>query len=178
VLSLAVLLPSLAGGCIRARARTVAEVPPLDMPAPPPRVVEANDQAPPQPIPLPGEPTRTEVPRPSPPRAEAPKPAEAKPEAPPVEAQKPPEEPKPTLQTAPTPREVEVERRVRALIAEATNNLNHINYQALNTDARTQYDMAKAFIRQAEDALRAKNLNFASNLADKAAALAAQLAGK
>ena len=48
----------------------------------------------------------------------------------------------------------------------------------LNADAQTQYDTAKRFIRQAEDALRAKNLVFAKNLADKAAALAAQLAGR
>ena len=59
----------------------------------------------------------------------------------------------------------------------ATADLNRVDYRALNADARTQYDTAKRFIRQAEDAVRAKNLVFAKNLADKAAALAAQLAG-
>ena len=48
----------------------------------------------------------------------------------------------------------------------------------LNVDARTQYDTAKRFIQQSDGAIRAKNLVFAKNLADKAAALAAQLAGK
>jgi hypothetical protein len=71
-----------------------------------------------------------------------------------------------------------VERRVRILIAQAYNDLNRVNYQALNADARNQYDTAKRFATQAEDALRARNLVFASNLADKAAALAAQLPGR
>jgi hypothetical protein len=175
-------------GCVRAHAKTVAELPPLDMPAPPPRVVEASDPEMPQPVGLPGEPARDTPARPrpaTPTRVEAPRPADqpVKTDTPPVEAAKPAEEPKPapppaTLQTTPTEREVEVERRVRTMVAQASNDLNHINYQALNADARTQYDAAKGFIRQAEEALRAKNLNFASSLAEKAAALAAQLGGR
>ena len=51
-------------------------------------------------------------------------------------------------------------------------------YRALNAEARVQYDTAKRFISQSQEALRAKNLVFARSLADKAAALAAQLAGK
>ena len=57
-------------------------------------------------------------------------------------------------------------------------DLNRINYQNLSSDGRTQYDMAKRFVSQAEDALRAKNLPFANNLADKAASIATQLAGR
>jgi hypothetical protein len=41
-----------------------------------------------------------------------------------------------------------------------------------------QYDTAKRFIRQADDAVKSKNLVFAKNLADKAAVIAAQLAGR
>jgi len=41
-----------------------------------------------------------------------------------------------------------------------------------------QYDTAKRFIQQAEDALKAKNFVFAEQLADKAATLAAALAQK
>ena len=41
-----------------------------------------------------------------------------------------------------------------------------------------QYDTAKRFAVQAEESLQARNLVFASNLADKAAALAAQLLGR
>ena len=60
----------------------------------------------------------------------------------------------------------------------ASANLNRINYRALNTDARTQYETAKRFIEQAEDAIRMKNLPFARSLADKAAVLANQLGGR
>jgi hypothetical protein len=187
-----VLLAALgAPACIRAHAKTIAEMP-LDMPNPPPRVVEASDPEMPQPVPLPREPVRTNPDRvrPPAPRAEAPRPPvdqQPKPPetttAPPDVVKAPEEPPKPatppaTLQTAPTQREVEVERRVRTMLTQATNDLNRINYQALNADGRTQYDTAKGFVRQAEDALRAKNLPFASNLADKAAALAAQLGGR
>jgi outer membrane biosynthesis protein TonB len=191
LIAASVLLVSLSvggSGCVRAHAKSVAETP-LEVPAPPPRIVEATDPDMPQPVPLPGEPARnppSRVRQPAPPRVEAPRPAPEPPKAepPPVEAAKPAEEqPKPapppaTLQTTPTQREVEVERRVRAMLTQASNDLSHINYQALNADAKTQYDTAKGFVRQAEDALRAKNLNFASNLADKAATLAAQLSGR
>ncbi len=60
----------------------------------------------------------------------------------------------------------------------ATTDLNRIDYRVLNTDARTQYDTAKSLIKQAESAVNSKNLVFAKSVADKAAALAAQLGGK
>jgi hypothetical protein len=53
-----------------------------------------------------------------------------------------------------------------------------VDYRALNADARIQYDQAKRFVRQADDAIRTKNLVFAKNLAEKAATIAAQLAGR
>jgi hypothetical protein len=48
----------------------------------------------------------------------------------------------------------------------------------LDADAKIQYDTAKRFVRQAEDAVKSKNLVFAKNLADKAATIADQLAGR
>jgi hypothetical protein len=173
--------------CARAQAKVAPEPPALDMPAPPPRIVEVSDPGVPPPLPLPGEPVRNVPPRvrSSPPaRTDAPKPQEPpKIDQPVTEVAKPAEEPpKPqqatTLQTTPAEREGEIDGRIRAALLQATADLNRINYQNLNADARTQYDTAKGFIRQAEDARRAKNLDFARNLADKAAALAAQLAGR
>ena len=67
---------------------------------------------------------------------------------------------------------------IRQQLAKASSDLTRVDYRALNADARTQYDTAKGLVRQAEDALRAKNLVFARSLADKAATLATQLAGK
>src|SRR5262249_49854406 len=115
---------------------------------------------------------------PAPPNPDPPKPDQPPPQA---GETKPPEEPaKPatTLQTIPAGAEVEVERAIRQQLNRAGSDLNRVDYRALNTEARTQYDTAKGLVRQAEDALKVKNLVFARSLADKAAALAAQLAGK
>lgn len=181
---LAVLLSG--GACAHKPVKAVAELPPLDMPAPPPRVVEVAEPQQPPVVALPDEPRttirtrpaqpaqRTDTPRPSePPKtdvivAETPKPA----------VDDPPKTPPTTLQTTPTQREAQVERRVNSLIAQAMNDLNRVNYQALSSDARNQYETAKRFATQAQEALRARNLVFAANLADKAAALAAQLLGR
>jgi outer membrane biosynthesis protein TonB len=191
---IAIVLASIGpvAGCARAKAKAIADAPPLEMPAPPPRDVEPNESEPPPPATLPQEPARTPTPRPRPttPSRETrpndpPKPEAPKTEAPPatvIEPPKPPDEsarpPQTTLQTTPAIAEGEVERTIRATLTRAGNDLNRIDYRILNSDARTQYDTAKSFIRQADAAVRAKNLVFARNLADKAAALAAQLGGK
>lgn len=176
---------SASAACAHGQASTVVELPPLEMPAPPPRVVEASEPQQPAVVSLPDEPRTNLRPRPVPSqRTDAPRAAEPpKVDQTPAEPVRPVEEPpKPTspttLQTTPTQRDSEVERRVRTLIAQAMSDLNRVNYQALNGDARNQYDTAKRFAAQAEEALRARNFVFASNLADKAAALAAQLLGR
>src|SRR5262245_55745059 len=190
VVGVMALVAILASGCAKAQAATTTpDVPPLDMPASPPRDVETTETEAPPPMPLPQEParsapprtrttpppreTRPEAPKPEPPRAEPP-PAPAPPQpAPPIE-----ERPPSTLQTKPPGEENDVERGIRATLNRASNDLNRVDYRTLNTDARSQYDYAKLFIRQAEDAVRKKNLEFAKTVADKAAALAAQLAGR
>jgi outer membrane biosynthesis protein TonB len=181
----------LTSGCAKARAKTAPDAP-LDMPLPPPREVETPEagEAPP-PVPLVTEPARALPPRPRPtPPREQPR-AEPKPDPSKAEAPKPPEPPpaetKPaeephapptTLQTTPATAEGVVERNVRATLTRAGNELNRIDTRGLNPDARMQYDTAKRFIRQAEDAVKSKNLVFAKNLADKAASIADQLAGR
>ena len=195
------LLPASAGRCARialvallaspACTRTQAKVTPdapLEVPAPPPRDVEVSDSEPPPPATLVQEPARNAPARLRPttrePRAETARPAEPPTaEPPPSEPPKPIEEPKPptppsTLQTTPPSAEGEVERAIRASLAHANTDLNRVDYRALNNDARTQYDTAKRFVQQADRALREKNLVFAKSVADKAAALAAQLAGR
>ena len=130
------------------------------MPAPPPRDIE--------PAPLPTvdaltpstastppvqEPPRGVTPRPAPPR-EQPR------EQPRVEPPKPPAPTKPpaTLQTTPATADEELERGIRATLARASADLDRVDYRRLGDDARTQYDTAKRFILQADDAARAKNL--------------------
>ena len=187
-LVISVFLLTAVSGCTRAHAKTVPQTPDaaLDIPAPPDRDVQATEvQEPPPPeppTPAPESP-RTQPPRPRPaPAREQPRPTEPKPE-PAAEAPKPVEEaprtpPASTLQTTPATAEGELERGVRATLTRATNELNRIDYRVLNADAKDQYDTAKRFIRQADDAVKAKNLVFAKNLADKAATIADQLAGR
>jgi hypothetical protein len=180
----------LVSGCATTGAKAAPDLPMLDVPPPPPRSVEANDTEPPPPVTLPEEPARHSPPppvrRPAPqpsPKPDANKQEPPKPDAvvPPVEPPKPIEDaaPKPTpLQTTPAGREGELEQTIRGILARATTDLNRIDYRALNMEARTQYDTAKRFVEQANDALKDRKLVFARTVADKAAALAAQLAGK
>jgi hypothetical protein len=178
----------LGGACARPKAKTIVEGPPLEMPAPPPRDIEANESEPPEPVPLPAEPARNTPPRtrPTPPArepraAEPPRPEAPKPE-PVTEAEAPkvedPPKPPTTLQTTPAEAQEEVERNIRSTLTRAQNDLSRIDYARLNRDARTQYDTAKSFIRDADLAVKSKNLVYAKSLADKAATLAVQLSGK
>jgi hypothetical protein len=170
-------------GCFHASAKTVSDGPPLEMPSPPPRVVEIVEATPlPQPFPLVQEPAHQPV-RP-PPRAEAPPPPRPEPPKPepPALVVEPPKvadetsKPPTTLQMTRAGAERDVERAIRAAITRATADLKRVNTHALNADARTQYDTARRFIEQAEDALKKRNLVVALGLADKAQGLAAQLA--
>jgi hypothetical protein len=176
------LVAGLASGCIRAHARATPNPPALDVPLPPPRLVEAAETTPPEPLSLPAEPARSTLPRPRTPPPPAAQQTEASKPPEPPKAPEEPKEPKPpaatTLRTTPTQQEGELDRRTRGLLLEASSNLNRIDYGRLNADAKGQYDSAKGFVRQAEEALRTQNLVFASYLADKAATLAAQLRGK
>jgi len=186
----ALLLSCLASvSCVRAQAKVTPDQP-LEVPAPPPREVDVADSEPPPPVPLVTEPARNTPPRSrrEPPRTEPARPDPTKPDQPlPPEAPKPPEEIKPvpapappptTLQTAPATAETEQERGIRVTMSRANADLNRIDYRALNKEARTQYDQAKRFVQQADTALREKNLMFAKSVADKAAVIAAQLAGR
>ena len=84
--------------------------------------------------------------------------------------------PAPTLQTTPAVAEVEVVRGIRVTIDRAAADLKRVNFGALSSDGRTQFNTARRFIAQAEDALTKRNLVLARSLADKASVVAAQLA--
>jgi hypothetical protein len=175
-----------ATGCLRASAKTVKDVP-LEMPPPPPRVVEIVEATPVATVPLVEEPVHEPIrpPARSSPRADAARPELPKAESPKTEAPtegaraaEEPSKPPTNLQTTPPGAEFEVERTIRGVIKRAETDLSRVDYRALNTDGRSQYNTAKRFIQQAEDALdpRTRNLLYARNLADKALALAGQLA--
>jgi hypothetical protein len=84
--------------------------------------------------------------------------------------------PAPSLTLTPSPgSEAQTEAAIRDLLARATRDLGRVNSASLKGDGRAQYDTARRFIEQAEEALRTRNIVFAGKLADKAATMAAVL---
>lgn len=164
----------IAGCSTHAEPLLPSSAPELNAPEPPPRVVvPAADH---QTLPLP-------------PEEEPPSSGTASPPSkPPVRNPNPkpattaPTEPVPPPVTPPTPailltsaNSPEFEKRVRDRLLEAENNLAQVNPKNLGTDAKAHFNAAKGFIRQAEEALKVKNLIYAGQLADKAATMAALL---
>src|SRR5262245_7219210 len=136
-----IILPTVACACSTAGCfgRTKAIVIPtvLDMPEPPPRVVEVREPDMPPPIPLPEEPVRNTPTRPSPnrPATEPVRPAQPSPAETPVDAAKPEEatpRPPAALQTTPTQREEQLGRQIDEQLRQALSDLNKINYQNLS----------------------------------------------
>ena len=172
-------------GCATAHAKSAADAPALDVPPPPPHTIEAAETEPPPQAAAPDEPSRRAAPPPTTRRPPAPRPEPKDPPKPEPPATPAPEPPKPeaakpptTQQTASADAQAKEDQLIRALLAKASDDLSRTDYRRLSADARTQYDTAKRFVTQAENALRAKNLVLARAVADKAAALAGQLPGK
>lgn len=166
------------GACAKLHARTIG--PALTTPPPPPRVVPAA-KAPIESQPIVASPPVGEVPATTPPSI---KPSETPPPAAPstpaaaaptagTERPAPTPERPPTLQT--TTDTAVAEQRTRAALANATRDLGRIDVRRLSADGKAQYDIARRFVAQANSALSAGNFEFAQQLADKAATLAALL---
>lgn len=148
-------------------------MPLLDPPPPPPRVVtpyqEEAAPVPLAPVVEPATPARPPV-RPSRPE-NRPEPA-ATPE-PVAEVAKPPA---PSLTLTPSPgTESQTVAAIRDLMSRASRDLARVNAATLNADGRAQFETARRFLQQADDALKARNVVFAGKLADKAATMAAVL---
>lgn len=170
------LVIAAAGACAKARASTEPALPALMPPPPPPRLVELYVD---EPVPT-IEPSPVDTALAVPPSRPAPRPPASRPEPPRPELQpSAPERPAPTppaLTLKPAPgSETKTETSIRALMSRATRDLQLVNYAALNADGRAQYDTARRFMQQAEEALKGNNLAFAGKLADKAATMAAVL---
>ena len=171
-----VLLTASLGACAaKAQVRSEVEVPLLDPPPPPPRVVTPYVEPEPLPISLPAEPVTPAKPAPRQPRPEQrPEPANTTPEQPVETIPRP--APPPSLTLTPSPgTEAQTVTAIRDLMNRAARDLSRVNAGALNNDGRSQYDTARRFLQQADDALKARNIVFAGRLADKAATMAAIL---
>ena len=154
------------------QARTAVAPEPLTVPPVPPRVIVPEIDEVPL-APAPAEPVA--APRPATQRADPP----ARPPAvdpPKPETTEPPrtEEP-PRVRTPQTANDEQAEALVRSVLARAQGTLKGVDWRALSRAARDQYDTARRFITQAENALKIRNYVFARNLADKAETLARQL---
>ena len=169
-----------ASACVKSKPVLAADGPPLAMPAPPSRVF-----APPQePVPVetpPPEIADVEPPKPAPPRPARPRPvpaeaAKPEPEPAPVAAAPVPDPPR-ELRTTPSAADANAERQVRDLLAKAHRALGRFEYRKLSNEGRSQYDQAKRFAEQADQAIKERNFVFAATLAEKAATLASQLGG-
>jgi hypothetical protein len=173
--ALIVLLTASLGACAaKAQVRSEAPMPVLDPPPPPPRVIAAVE---PEPEPIMATPT-VEPTAPVRPPTRAPRPEQksepvATPD--PVEAVARPAPP-PSLTLTPTPgSETQTANAIRDLLGRATRDLSRVNVATLNNDGRAQYETARRFIQQADEALKSRNIVFAGKLADKAVTMAAVL---
>lgn len=178
----------LSSACATTKAATVKKEP-LVVPPAPPRVIapipepvdESVTTGEPEPVPeLPRRSrtsTRDNVPRnePKPPQqgAVAPGEEEAKPAAPP-----PPVAPAPELRTIDTLDPAAATRQVRDSMERAGRTLGQIDYGKLPKPSQLQYDMAKRFIEQSEEALKNKNFTAAQLMAEKAETIARELSGR
>jgi hypothetical protein len=167
------LAGAVAAGCAtRAEPLTQAEAPALNAPEPPPRVVvpATVERTLPPVVDEPPDSTVPTTPARTPPRNPNPRPATTPPPEPPPAATAPP--PPFLLTSANSPG---FEKAVRRQLDIALGHLNSLNPKSLGPDAKAHYDAARGFVRQAEDALKVKNLVYAGQLADKAATMAALL---
>lgn len=171
---LAGLTASLGGCAAKAQARTEIEMPLLEPPPAPPRVVAVHpiepEIVPAVPASEPASPSRPPV---RTPRPERPEPAQSAPE-PVQETARPASTPSLTLTPSPGS-ETQTAAAIRDLMARAARDLSRVNQASLNADGRTQFDTARRFLQQADEALKVRNIVFAGKLADKAATMAAVL---
>ncbi len=166
--------------CGKHRVATQPDLPPLAAPPAPPRVVTPpeTEEQPTTPAP---EPER-KTPRRPPARSEpppAPKGDASKQPAAKPETVSPPPEPQPpsTLQVAPATQQ-KLEEQARTLLRQARSDLGRVKPNSLNADGKAQFETASRFVEQADQALKEQNYVLAQRLADKAATIAAVLAGR
>lgn len=161
--------------CTTGRAAAPIERPALDVPPPPPRTIVPVP--PPEPeVPEPVEEAPAgKPPRPRPQPSREPAKLDPKLEAPPdLSAVTPPVAP-PQLRLPETGDAAAASRHVRDIIERTRRTLRSTDYGRLSSVRKKAYEDAKLFAEQAEDALKASNVVFAKELAEKAERLAREL---
>jgi hypothetical protein len=176
-------------GCVTTKAAPVKKEP-LVVPPAPPRVIAPIPEPEDQSVtggeqetvpPLPKQ-SRT-APRENTPRAEPKPPQQGTPGPTEVEARPPaatpaPVAPAPELRTIDAVDPAQATRQVRDAMERAGRTLAQIDYGKLPKPSQLQYDMAKRFIEQSEEALKNKNFTAAQLMAEKAETIARELSGR
>ena len=184
--SLLVALSTVGGAaCLTTRAQTPADRPALEVPAPPERLVPqvpAPDPVVPAIEPVEDIPVKTSSPtKPKPPvrQPETPKTENNKPETPPP-ADPPPATPPatPQLKLPETADAGVTSRQIRDTIERTRRLLGRTQRATLSDVRQKAYDDAQLFVKQAEDALNAKNVALAKEMAEKAERLAKEIQGR
>jgi hypothetical protein len=165
-----------ASACSSNPARTSNAVP-LQIPDPPPRVAMDPVPAaelPAEPVPVPASRPTAEIPTTAPPRAAAAAPAPVPPPTPAVPVIEPTTRtaPPPDLLPAGPPGRTPTAAQVRDAVTRAKQKLDAIDRRRLNSGRRADYDSARRFLAQAEDAVKVNNLMLAESSAEKAETLA------
>jgi hypothetical protein len=170
-----------ASACATTQASAPVERPALEVPPVPPRVIEPAPAPLAAPDPVAELPPAPAPPKPRPPQRDTTKP-DPKPEVPAVEPppSTPPaaQPPVPPLRTASSPDSAEATRQISDIRNRAKKLLEGTDYQKLSQEQQAQYDNAKRFIDEADEALKAKNFEFARGVAEKAERLARELQGR
>jgi outer membrane biosynthesis protein TonB len=184
-----VAAPMLTGCAALSVKGKAGDLPAMNVPPPPPRVIEPAPEPLPEPVSeLPAVPASPSAPRNGtrPPAARQtapdPKPVDPKPVEPPppdpAPVAMPPAAPAAQLRTPQTADTSNAEKGVRSTLDRAKGLLNNVDYRQLTVDRKKAYDDALRFIRTAEDKIKAGDFVFAQAVAEKAEMLAKELAGK
>ena len=166
--------------CRTARAATPVERPNLDVPPPPPRIIEpapAIEAPPPDPVDDPPATPTGGTPRPRPPKDPAATKPEVKPDPPPEPAPVPPiaPAPAPQLRAPGLASGPESAGEIRAILDRAHAILDKIDYRLLTKPRQSSYDTAKRFHDEGQKELKAANFVLAKELAEKAERLAKEI---
>jgi histone H3/H4 len=172
-----------AAACASTKAQTRSDPTPLEIPEPPPRLIEplpeVAEMPPPEPErrdPVPPAPRLTRPPRDAGQASRSePKPDPAKtPDPIPAVEVPPPAAPRAELRT-PDPVD---DQGVREILDRASKALGRVDYRKLAKEAQEQYNTATRFMEQAKEALQARNQIAAKYLAEKADTIAKELTGR
>jgi hypothetical protein len=180
---LLVLAGATSAACASATAKAAPDRPPLEVPAPPMKVIEPSPRPEPAPDPVPElpppQPTNSRPPR-QPPRETAkpdPKPEATTPTetpAPPVT----PVTPAPQLRPANTPEPSEAAKQAQIAVERSRQVLSSLNAKQVPRTKKAVFDDAHRMQSLAEEALKKSDFENAKKLADKVESTARELGAR